>query len=289
VRCTYDLKGLSILGQCPECGLPVRATLLAVVDPKAGELQPIFRPRATAAGLVAWSMAALVSVLCGWGVWIIEVLPSGGLDHYLIPLRYGCVLGVVVSGLGALALISPHANIPTRARFQAWMGTLAYAPLIALVAWLLLGRWDVGAPGGLGQWAATSGAKTLVQLVGGVVAVSIILLLRPNARLLASRSILLREGRVDRQHLLALASVLGLSAAGELVTLIGLRVQAGETFVLIGQLLVLVAAVLFTLGLVGVVIDCWRIRRAVVEPPLSLESLLKTGKPSGTISADEPR
>jgi hypothetical protein len=280
VRCRYDLKGLSIRGVCPECGTPVRATLLAVVDPRAGELQPIDHPRATAAGLVAWSSAALLSVIGGWCVWAGKSLPGSRLEGYLPAMEYGIVGLLAVSGIGAAALVHPHRNIPERSRRQALLGTLAYAPLIGLVGWLLIGRWPTETSSSVVAWAATSVSATIVKLMVAIVTVGIILLLRSNARLLAARSVLLREGRVDRQHLLALASVLGVAVFGESLTLIGLSIQAGEAVVLIGQVLVVVAGVLFTLGLIGVVVDCWRIRRAVLQPPLSLESLLESPGPN---------
>jgi hypothetical protein len=280
VRCKYDLKGLSIRGACPECGTPVRATLLAVVDPKASELQPIPRPRLVAAGLVAWSFSAVLALLCGWCVWLLEVLPAGNLDRYLPELRYSVLGFLVFSGLGAVVLISPHADISRRRRVQAALGAMGYLPLAALAGWLLLGHWNVQAPGTLGQWAATTDGKTAVEVVADLVAIGVVLLLRPNARLLAARSVLLREGRVDRQTLLGLVMVLIMAIVGECLTLIGLATQAGETFVLVGQMLVLIGAVLFTLGMVGVAIDCWRIRGVVVQPPLSLESLLEPAQPT---------
>src|SRR5262245_48877512 len=66
VRCRYNLRGLSVRAPCPECGTPVRATLLAVVDPFAGELQPVSRPRLIVAGLIAWSLGGFGSALCVW-------------------------------------------------------------------------------------------------------------------------------------------------------------------------------------------------------------------------------
>ena len=59
-RCGYNLRGISIRSVCPECGAAVRATILAVVDPHASELQPIRHPWPVAAGLVLWAASALV-------------------------------------------------------------------------------------------------------------------------------------------------------------------------------------------------------------------------------------
>ncbi len=61
IQCGYNLRGLTVKGMCPECGTSVRATLLAVVDPMAGEFRPISFPRLTAYGMLVWSHAAVAS------------------------------------------------------------------------------------------------------------------------------------------------------------------------------------------------------------------------------------
>src|SRR5436190_23878239 len=59
VACGYNLKGLSIRSVCPECGTPVRATILSVVDPHAAELTPIRLPALVALGLLFCAAGAL--------------------------------------------------------------------------------------------------------------------------------------------------------------------------------------------------------------------------------------
>ncbi|HYE61994.1 MAG TPA: hypothetical protein VD997_08345 [Phycisphaerales bacterium] len=275
IRCRYDLKGLSILAQCPECGTPVRATLLAVVDPRASELQPIRRPGLTAAGLITWGVAALLAALGGWALWLIIILPSGDINRFLPALRAIIMVATAASGIGALALIDPHPGIRPRARRMAAAGAAFYV-LLLIIVWLMLYKHAATLRlSGPMSWTTTDDVRTLLGLALAVCLGAIILLLRPNARLLAARSLLLREGRVDRQTLLGLVVVLALAALGDSLSLIGLSIQAGETFLMLGQSLLLVAAILFTLGLVGVVIDCLRIAKVVAQPPLSLESLLE--------------
>ena len=40
-RCGYDMRGLAADGDCPECGEPIRLTIIEVIDPAARRLEPI--------------------------------------------------------------------------------------------------------------------------------------------------------------------------------------------------------------------------------------------------------
>ena len=214
-------------------------------------------------------------------LWLIEALPTARFDGHVAGAKWAVVVLAGLSGLGAAALISPHPGVPARARWGAVLGVLAYIPL-CLVLWkLVIVEWYGGSSGGLGRWAFTSDARNVLGLVVQALIIAIVMGLRGNARLLAARSVLLRQGRVDRQTLLALVSVLSLSMAGDALCLLARRMQPAETLLLLGQALVLAGAALFTIGLVGVVIDSWRIRKVVVQPPLSLEALFEEPRPHG--------
>ena len=45
-RCGYELRELLADGDCPECGEPIRLTIIEVVDPASRRLAPIHNPRA---------------------------------------------------------------------------------------------------------------------------------------------------------------------------------------------------------------------------------------------------
>ncbi len=46
-RCGYDLRSLQADGDCPECGEPIRLTVIETVDPATRRLTPIHKPRKT--------------------------------------------------------------------------------------------------------------------------------------------------------------------------------------------------------------------------------------------------
>lgn len=285
IRCRYNLKGLSIRGTCPECGTPMRATLLAVVDPRASELQPIAHPRLIAAGVVLWSLAALVATLSGWTIRLLTLLDSS--HQWVDPGQVGRLLApacAALSGLGAAALIRPHPGVPRTGRLMAGIGAGLYLPLAGV---LTIGASMSEPAPGPGEWtiAARGGLEGLLGVAQSLLLIGILLLLRPNARLLAARSMLMREGMVDRQTMRAVAASLSLCVVGHLLGVLSSDSTAMELPALIGGSLIAIGNLLFLMGIVGITIDCLRMRRVIASPPLSPADLLEPAR--GRI-ADRP-
>ncbi len=282
-RCRYDLGGLSIRDVCPECGLPIRATLLAVVDPAAKEFRPLRYPRVIASGLLLWSGGALVSALCVWAVRGMEVLRTQhgvAIDPW--GASVGAVLALLLSGIGALVLIHPHAGLPRWHRLMAVLGVSCYVPMVWLMAQILLVG-DRGLPAAF----FAAGGMPLDRVVGrlgfGVAAIGAVLALRLHAQALAARSLLLRSGRVGRQTMLAVGGAFGVAWLGDVAHLVG-RVgglgPGAEDFAgAAGTVLIVSGSMLVTLGLAGVALDTVRLFPALVRPPLSLADV--TERPSG--------
>jgi MFS family permease len=279
VVCRYDLQGLSILSVCPECGTLVRATVLAAVDPLAEELKPIERPRLVAAGLVAWSVGGFVAAVLGWIAWGVLMHSSGSgvpVDPELWRgLVGGVVLALLVAGVGALLLRRPHAGLGWRVKGMVVVAAMAYG-LLAYVALTVLDLARVQAVVDAGNLWAPAPVRTVWRLAGAGLMVLIILGLRPNVRLLVSRSLVIRTGRVDRQTLLAMAVVIALAAGADAVGLLGELAGGGlgEALKTLALVLMVSAGALLTLGLAGCVADCVRIARAVMTPARSLKAVL---------------
>jgi hypothetical protein len=248
-------------------------TLLSVVDPLANELRPILLPRAVAAGVCLWSVGAMLAVAAGW-VERSNLWPRSPGGEPI--LGYFIVACLAMSGLGALAFVRPHAGrAVARGMPGAILGVAAYVPLVWLMwRWHVEGTGAVPRPFGL-EPPADAGSlwdRLLQQGVG----VLIVLGLRPNARLLWVRSLLMRQGRVDRQTLLAVAATMGVCMLGYGLRLLSLQVRGGAEELLdqTGQLVVLVGSVLLTVGLIGVVVDTIRLYPVLIEPPLGLHAVL---------------
>ncbi len=260
-RCAYDLRGLSIRSVCPECATPVRATLLLVVDPLADELRAIYVPRLAAWGLVAWSVGALAAVI-GTAAMRSEVFLGAWMPREVMAwLAWGVVASVIVSGVGAASsLLWPHGGIRRGMALAAAAGVGLHVPLVLVVS----------------RAVGARGHEPWTVLLAMVLVAMIIVMLRPVARLLQARSFLMRSGQVDRQTLRVLAVVVLIAAVGELVQAVALwQDRAWSDLALpIGAMVTAAAWTLFGVGIAGVVVDCWRIRGVILQPPLSLAKLL---------------
>jgi hypothetical protein len=271
-RCAYDLKGLSITSVCPECGVPVRATILSRVDPQADELQPLFFPRLTASGMVLWTTAALSATLLAWLLKAEDLgarirLPQG--LHMLVPAL------ALVSGLGALVMVRPHRlRAPGMLPRPGFAGTRA-GSILALTGVLLHVPLAVAL---YHSYVATRAPidASLARLMAIGWMILILACLRPSARLLAARSFLMRTGQIDRQQMASLIALLLVQALGESIRLLTLRGAWAqqELLMLLAEILVMAGASLFTLGLISMWIDTLRLRRVLSAPPLSLRSLV---------------
>lgn len=268
VGCGYSLRGLSVRAACPECNLGVLATVLSVVDPKAEQLQPIRRPRLVATGLIVWPIAALAATLTTWAIHALDLLSEFG--PQTAPPRWMSTASgamIAISALGACVLARPHASIARVRTSLVVLAIVLHVPLImahlAIVAPLINLDENPYLPA-----VDHSPQRHVLRLLAGAIITAIILLLRPSARLLAARSVVVRTGRVDRQSMYALAAALAIAALGDAVALLGAALPGTLASVLspIGDILIGLGSLLFTIGLVGIVIDAARVAPVILHP-----------------------
>lgn len=282
-RCRYNLRGLSVRGRCPECGMSVRGTILIKVDPAASELQPIPFASVVGVGLLVWPLGALVAVVAIWYIRWAEMF--GRPVHEWLDLAV--IGGVLASGAGALVIIRPHAHIPLDGVLRAAVGAFLYLPL-ALGLHVLYTRLDP-----LGPTPFLPSGQANLERSGLRIALSLILAvilacLRPNARLFVQRSMLLRSGRVDRQTMLGMVGALGVVTLGDLAQVLAsfLSTGAAQSALLVGTILIAVGSMFFTVGIFGVLVDCVRIVPSVLSRPISIESITGASQSDGRALLD---
>jgi len=257
--------------------------VLALVDPMAHGGKIVRSPRLVSLGVTLWSLAALASALIAWAVGIIELITP--FSHSVQPgslLRLSVVFLVSLSGIGAAAFVRPHDGLSQRTTIMSLIGLGLYIPLSVLV-WreahvpvhvIPVGQWWVSAP---------AGTDALSALALDSILIAILFLLRPHARLLAARSLLLRSGQVDRQTMRALAAVLGLNILGNSMGFVASHFdgELADLIRVIGGLLITVGCLFFTLGLIGIAVDSWRVRGVIFTTPRTYSDVLTPSKSHG--------
>jgi len=285
-KCGYNLKGLSVRSVCPECGLAIPATLLAKVDPHAAELKPIVWRVPIALGLVVWAAAGLLAACI---LWLLRTEDLATLFGVASPVSEGvsrrlgdlAVTLVGISGLGSIAFVRPHAGIPGRQILFAAVAVVAYIPMV-IALHRLVSVFNIAIPTPYFGASPVSVTRVLLRLAIGACLIVIALGVRPNARLLVARSMLLRSGKVDRQTLYGFAGAVGVAMLGDLIHLgstVGIG-SLGSIARLTGTALIGVGSLLTTFGLLGLFIDGVRILPAIITAPIGEQDVL--GPPSGS-------
>jgi hypothetical protein len=283
VACGYNLRGLSIRSMCPECGTNVRATILSVVDPQANELRPIRFPRLTATGVLLWAFGGVAVCLMSWLPQAADILRQLGMQSVNRPsAALGVMLGLGTSALGSLTLIRPHTGVHRLHALMAAAATLLYLPL-GRTLWRYHTMMDTsGGQHYLAHWTPNAEASRLLALACAMIA-GIIMLQRPNARLLVARSMVLRTGRVDRQTLYAMAIAACVMAIGSLLGRVDADTNAslvGEVARTAGVVAIAFGGLLLSIGALGSLLDCARIAGAILIPKRSLRQIIREGRPA---------
>lgn len=275
VKCRYNLKGVTVRGNCPECGTPVRVTILARVDPYAPVLQPIALPVLTAFAMLFWAIGPVVAsaavLLMRTRDLATEVAGiARPTDH--LPVLGTIALGV--SALGALALIRPHGGIK-RSNILAALAGVAATVIAALFFWRLHAAFDPAHLKPYVQSTIVSAERAWLRLAILMCLAIAIVGLRPNARLLASRSLLMRMGRVDRQTMLAMLGAIAVAAAGDAMHLIATTQRpASASLITAGTVFIALGSFLLVVGFVGILIDVARVFPAIARKPLTYSQLV---------------
>lgn len=273
MRCGYDLSGLSITGQCPECALPIKATLLAVVDPRAEVLAPLLRPALTAWSFVLWAAGAVLLAAAGWMTRTADVVQMGTSAG---PVRDLADLGMIAGAgglvLGATGLFRPIAHIGLREalRDAVGLGLIAFSACAAAYLHLRLDPFLVP------YLEPVPELRTLIHASAALAGAVGLLALRPTLRRLAERSWVMRQGQVQRQPVRALAGALAVVALGD-----GLAIAAGQSsgpvagWLSVGHVVVVaLGSVLFTVGVVNMFRDALRLRPVLVSRTVGLSHVM---------------
>lgn len=280
LSCGYDLDGLSIRSECPECGVPVRATILGIVDPHADELTPLTSPRLTAIGLNVWSFGALIAVLMVWMLRGAEVLRDLGASTW-VPGVFSWIglAGLICSMLGAATMIRPHRAVTRAEAIRSALGVSAYIALIFVYEAIYLG-YDIVAPSPLFSPGGDAIGRSVLRIAMFVLVACVVLGLRPAAVGLAVRSVIVRTGRVDRQSMMAVLASLGIATLGDLLSIVSqfTPISAQDILDIVSIVIISLGSVLFTVGMINICVDTLRLFPVLVRPGVGLSDIFETNR-----------
>lgn len=269
--CGYNLQGLSVTADCPECGAAVRATILYRVDPHAEAFKPLYTPRFTAFGLVLWTLAGFFATCMCWTPRVLDLAERFIAGNPITPgspiwISKLIVALTALSAFGALGIVRLSSAAPRINCALCIVGIAAYAPL-AWALWQIHAVVDAGAAAPYFVAGPRQDRIILRLIVGASLLVSI-LCLRRSARRLVHRSLALRRGRVDRQTLLGLAIAVAIAMCGDLLMLGGatLHTEFRDVVIDFGVILIVAGSFLFTIGAAATVADSFRIAKSVLIP-----------------------
>jgi hypothetical protein len=280
LSCGYDLHGLSIRAECPECGVPVRATILGIVDPHADQLTPLAFPRLSAIGLNMWSFGAMLAVLMVWVLRMVEVLRDIGVSTW-VPSVFAWVglVALILSMVGAFTLIRPHASVTRTEAIRSSLGVSLYFALIFVYYTIYLGH-DIVSPSPLFDPGGDAAARSVLRIVEFLLICGIVMGIRPAAVGLALRSVIVRTGRVDRQSMVALLASLGIAALGDLLSIVAkfTPVEARDVLEIVSVVVISLGSVLFTVGMFNICIDTLRLYPVIRRPGVGLGDIFETNR-----------
>lgn len=276
--CGYDLRGLSVRGNCPECGLSIWSSVLHTVDPAASRLPSLRNPMAVGNSLVLLTTCMLLGALLLIMPRVVELLgtwwPQTQSWSRWIPQfdwRYASCLSA--AGLWAVWNLAPPRNVePTGA-----VRTDLYRIALGLVGWLgFSSAWvavvdDYGTELAAQQHLAFHMAAMVFAAIG-------LIGLRGVFRVIGQRSREYRRSRGGRQslELIILALIAGFLAA-LLEYLTRFASFPGEWrggTRMLSTLVLWAAHFMVVVGLGYLVVNAWWIRQALRKPPPPLSRVL---------------
>ncbi len=272
VTCGYQLRGLAVGGVCPECGDPIRRSVLAVIDPRASGLPTLRNPRMVAHGLfgliASLAVAAVLLVPRPLAARLELSLgaPSGrwvSLVPAWLPLAAAGVFGLA---LVFLVMLAPPADArAAEPGVTRGIRRLREGLVVLALAAAGFGIADVRPP-------FDAVEQGLFLLLCGA-AIWTFLALRATVRVIGQRSRQYRTRVAARQGFREMAIATGVLVLGQAAAAAGERLGVGMLEFL-GQLVAWVSLLMVLIGLAYMVVNAVWIQRALLRPPPTLAELL---------------
>lgn len=284
--CAYQLRGLSALGRCPECGAEVMTSVVIAADPELRDLASVRAPARVASALlmtVTCMAAAVIVQLAGPATALIQELTDrpGPLGARLLGASWWTAALLLLAGAIASIGIAPRSEALLRAewgrrRVALTLGLLLWA--IAVAALPTAFGWRSGRYPDAFVLIITTAWQVLASLAP-------LTGLRHLLSILGRRSRRWREARQGRQSVDALVAAAGgvLVFSTAVPIMVSFRFDRLHTLAL---LLAVASAAVLVLGFLYLIMNAWWIARSSVRTVESIEAFIDG---AGTAPPDAPR
>jgi len=267
-RCGYNLRGLSPLSVCPECGHDIWSTVLRTVDPAASRLPKLTNPRAVGWAIL-WIMlcSSLAALLMAFASTrdALDLAWSGVFAAPAESLALSATSAAAVAILGVFILTPPKGK-ERRGSVMARLWLLG----VGLLVWAAANYW----------WSLIVAQpllpldKMLARMLMTVGWILTLLGLDGIMREIGNRSRVYRTARGSRQGARAMIAAAGAVALGTLVqglSRMDVLSQRAEGY---GTVLVWTSGLMLCIGLAYMFINSLWIFLALRSPPPPLSALL---------------
>jgi hypothetical protein len=273
-RCGYELRELIADGDCPECGEPIRLTIIEVVDPTSRRLVPIQNPKAVGNSIIGvvffFFFAAILAVLAFLSR-APESLPIPDFIH-LFPTS-GFVWLSAIAGLASLLNLIPMIRmcrqsvlIGCRAGIVfTFFGLCLWSLSMALIAIFLLDNPSHSS-------AVTMLFDTCLPVVASGLVFSGFRRLVPR---LGQRSRAFRQAQGSRQRMNDLLAALVVIIVGRTLIVVS---TTDSNLSLLGLIVMVMSLSLVVIGLGYLLRNTAWIRNALISPAPALLDLLRPKK-----------
>lgn len=279
-RCTYDLRGLSANGRCPECGLEIYFTLQHIVDPAASHLPRLRDP-------IGVGNAMLWLAVCCFGAVLLLAAQAVFVWLEIVHPRQVGLFGfapahdlMLLAGLAALlALWSVYKFFPSRShegsiavRLDVWLLGLGLAcwAVTVLVLWQRERYWTFAVVSPEEQIAV----RSLLHIALAGSAVTMWIGMQRVLNTIGKRSRAYRSAHHGRQNIRPMIAATIAIAFGSILRMLDEHFGSGESLALLGTVIVSVSMLMLLIGLGYLLINAWWIRQALLHPPPKLQDLL---------------
>ncbi len=277
--CGYQLRGVSALGRCPECGTETMASIVVAADPALREIVRLASPRRTGLALLATTALMSLAVLVQMAGPLVQIVQEatdrpGPMAARLHTAGWWAASGLLLLASIASLAIAPRSEALLRAEWRRHRLGLSLGLFLWAVAMAAL-------PSGLGWRSGTMPTPFILCIVTAwqlLSALAPLWGLRSILSVLGRRSRHWREARQGRQSVDALlvagAGVLVFSTAAPMMAIYRL-----EELRTLAMLLAVASGAILAFGLGYLVMNAWWIARALVRPPVLLTEIVQHAGP----------